>query len=141
MDNQSHNRWLKEAEGLRVQPDERVWYRLEQRLEQDQNKVPKAELKRWIGIAASLLIMISIGIYWLVTGLSNTEELAIHDLEEAKHEVSFAAYQHVSDINGFYESEGWRQINEGNHLSIVVATHQRNLNVKPAMLETSDTVY
>jgi len=139
MDERQNKKWREAANNLRVQPTDQIWNRLENRLDQDYGKVPVKVVRKWIGVAASLLILVMAGFHLLVPTPSVPDMLVIQELEEPSLQVTFAAYRYVSDINGYYQSEGWKQISEGMHKPIVVSPQVKVLNQSPSITIQEDT--
>lgn len=101
-----------EADRLRVEPSDRVWTRLEQRLEQDKGKIKISTLKRWMAVAASLAILIMAG---MLLNHSNERTLALTELEPVR--ATFVSSKYANELRYVY-SERFGGINEGSTTSI-----------------------
>lgn len=103
---------IQSANDLRINPSDRVWNRLEKRLDQDQDKIKISTLRKWMGIAAGMLIILSLFIL-ITVNKSQTQQFVIHDLEPLP-ESALASYQFVSQLNEIYEKKTWVNFSEGN---------------------------
>ncbi len=139
MDSMHKNDWQRAADKLKMEPNERVWTRLEHRLDQDTGKVSISRIRQWMGIAATLLLLIGFALFSMVDIRTPKEIIVIQDLEERTPKVTFAAYQHVSDINRFYESDQWKQIDEGRHKPLILSSNQKSFNTVPSKLAEEDS--
>ena len=139
MDERQNRRWENAAKDLRVQPSDQVWNRLENRLDQDHGKIKVQVVKKWMGIAATVLILVVAGIFTLISPPKVSDMLVIQELEEPTIKATFAAYRYVSDINGYYQSEGWKQIREGMHKPIVANAKAKELHQAPPTRIQEDT--
>lgn len=100
------------ANNLRITPSDRVWDRLERRLEQDQNKVKVSTFRKWMAIAAGMLLFVTS--FFLVTlEKVNRTQFVIQDLE-ALPGAYFASYQFANELNELYEQGTWTNFSEGN---------------------------
>ncbi|MBK8503004.1 MAG: hypothetical protein IPL46_12775 [Saprospiraceae bacterium] len=106
------NQQLKQkVDHLRIDPTERVWNRLEKRLDQDRDKIKISTLRKWMAFAASVLILVTI--LFLVNRSNHPDNnWVIVDLEQPPV-ASFAAYQYASEFNAIYDQMGWTAISEG----------------------------
>lgn len=100
------------AAELRIQPSERIWNRLEQRLDQDRDKIKISTVYKWIGIAAGILVVLSVS-FLLPIKNSARQPFVIQDLEPVP-EASLASYQYASQLNEIYEQKTWVNFSEGN---------------------------
>ena len=106
------NQQLKQkADHLRVDPSERVWNRLEKRLDQDQDKIKISTFRRWMAFAASLLFLVTM-LFLLNRPIEQENHWVIVDLENPPL-TSFAAYQYASEFNAIYDQMGWTGFSEG----------------------------
>lgn len=100
------------AAELRIQPSDRIWNRLEQRLDQDRDKIKISTVYKWIGIAAGILVVLSVS-FLLPIKNSARQPFVIQDLEPVP-EASLASYQYASQLNEIYEQKTWVNFSEGN---------------------------
>ncbi len=107
-----YDQMRRQSQDLSLSPSERVWDRLENRLDQDKGKVKLTVVKWWLATAASLAVIIT-GAFYLNSMASSTLQLL--ELDDTSPKPSFAAYHHASDINAAYENGNWQQIKEGSH--------------------------
>ncbi len=111
MSGQKRNDWQTAANHLRVEPSPRVWHRLEGKLDQDKGKVEVQVVRRWLAVAASVVLATAVA-YWTVSSyhydLVQTEELRLETPQP-----SFAVYTQVGDLNAQYATQSWKRINEG----------------------------
>ena len=103
---------LERAQDLRINPSERVWDRLEKRLDQDQDKIKIGTFRKWMAIAAGIVLAISM--FFLIT-IERTlkPQFVLEDLESLPG-ASFASYQYASELNEIYERGTWVNFSEGN---------------------------
>ena len=102
------------AEKLRITPSERVWNRLESRLDQDQDKIKVSTLRRWMAIAAALLLLVTM--FFLITLENNNRpQFVIQDLDPIP-EASFVSYQYAGKLNEIYDQRSWVTSAEGNRI-------------------------
>jgi len=96
---------------LKVDPSDRVWNRLEQRLDQDKGKVKAATLRYWGAVAAAILLLITASTLMIFSSGPNNQlaQIELQPLPIA----SFASYQHVGRVNEIYSQHEWRVIEEG----------------------------
>lgn len=100
------------AQDLRIEPSERVWNRLEKRLDQDRDKIKISTFHKWMAIAAGIVLIISV--FSLITiERSLKPQFVIEDLEPLPN-ASFASYQYASQLNEIYERGTWVNFSEGN---------------------------
>ena len=99
---------------LRLEPSMRVWDRLESRLDQDKGKVKSSVVKLWMGVAASLLVVLA-SVFYLSRSQPTTTFANLEELQDITHRPSFAVYHQVSDVNAAYKEGNWQQINEGSN--------------------------
>jgi hypothetical protein len=109
------------ADHLRVDPSERVWNRLEKRLDQDQDKIKISTFRKWMAFAASLLILVTM--LFLVSRPTHREnKWVIVDLEQSPA-ASFAAYQYAGELNAIYDQMGWTGFSEGSKRRLKSRSH------------------
>jgi len=94
-----------------IDPSERVWNRLEQRLDQDKGKVTSTTIKYWGTVAAAILFLIA-SFSILFFSSYEDRQLAQIDLQPLPT-ASFASYQDAGKVNEIYSQHEWRQIEEG----------------------------
>lgn len=109
-----HEGFREKARDLRLEPSIRVWDRLESRLDQDIGKVRSSVVKLWIGVAASLLVVLA-SVYYLNRSQPSTTFANLEELQDITHRPSFAVYHQVSDVNAAYKQGNWQQIKEGSN--------------------------
>jgi len=102
------------ARHLRLEPSMRVWDRLESRLDQDKGKVKSSVVKLWMGVAASLFLVLA-SVFYLSRSQPPTTFANLEELQDVTHRPSFAVYHQVSDVNAAYKQGNWQQINEGSN--------------------------
>jgi hypothetical protein len=97
---------------LRIQPSERVWHRLESRLDQDKGKVRISALRKWIGMAASIGLL-----FLVIFTISKKPNDALANVQElqSKPNASFALYTQAVTLNDVYSNSSWQKIPEGNY--------------------------
>ena len=99
------------ADELRITPTDRVWHRLERRLDQDQGKIKLSTIRRWLAVAASILV-VAIA-YFLTDPIpEKSRKMVLVELESLPR-ASFASYQYANQVNAIYERDSWKQISEG----------------------------
>ena len=103
--------WQREAEGLRLSPSVRVWERLENRLDQDKGKVSIRHLRKWLTLAASVIVLIAAG-FLINQGLQPVMTV-VEELEGNTSQPYMAVYRHASDIKAAYADGNWVHIKEG----------------------------
>ena len=111
MVNYSTDQFKQGAENLRLQPSERVWNRLEKRLDQDKGKIRISIIKKWTAIAASFALIITV-----ISIYSGPKETLV-DIEElnTSAQTSFARYAQAVALNNVYAKSDWRNISEGEY--------------------------
>ena len=109
-----YGQFRKQAKNLRIEPSDRVWDRLESRLEQDRGKVEFSVVKLWIAIAASMLVLLA-SIFYLFTSQPTATFANLEELQDVTARPSFAVYHQVNDVNAAYQQGNWQQINEGSN--------------------------
>ncbi|NND06813.1 MAG: hypothetical protein HKN87_10580 [Saprospiraceae bacterium] len=109
-----YSQFRKQARDLRIEPTDRVWDRLESRLEQDKGKVKFSVVKLWIAIAASMLVLLT-SIFYLFTSEPTATFANLEELQDVTARPSFAVYHQVNDVNAAYQRGNWQQINEGSN--------------------------
>ena len=97
---------------LRVLPSQRVWHRLEARLEQDKGKVRISALRKWVGIAASIGLLFIV--FFTISQKSNESLTHVQELQ-AGPDASFALYTQAVALNHLYSEFNWQNISEGNY--------------------------
>lgn len=103
----------KAANELRIQPSDRVWDRLEERLDQDKGKVSMQSIYRWAAVAAALVGGILVVPQLLPIKTDTASVVLLVDLTESSPKASYAVYEHASVINALYDQHNWRDLNEG----------------------------
>ena len=103
--------WQREADQLRLTPDNRVWERLENRLDQDKGKVSIHALRKWLAIAASAAILITAG--FLISRSMQPVITMVEELDSTTPQPYMAVYRHASDIKAAYADGKWVHIKEG----------------------------
>ena len=109
---EQHRQTLREkADELRITPSDRVWSRLERRLDQDQGKIKLSTIRRWLAVAASILI---VAIAYFVAGPmpEKSKKMVLVELKTPPS-ASFVSYQYANQVNAIYERDSWKQISEG----------------------------
>lgn len=99
------------ALNLRIEPDRQAWERLERRLDQDRDKIKVSTIRRWLMIAASLLILVALT---AISGMIRTERshlVVVTDLEDIPA-ASYAYYHYASQLNAIYEQQGMLDFTE-----------------------------
>ena len=130
--------WREKAKSLKVTPSERVWDRLESRLDQDEGKIPHQLISRWVGVAATFLVLLGASLYFFSTPKPHAETVVkTHDLEELRP--AFAAYRYVNDLKSVYQDKTWPQINEGQHRPLILRANYRYPARTPVLDQSSDS--
>jgi hypothetical protein len=124
------NQQLKQkVDHLRIDPSERVWNRLEKRLDQDRDKMKMSTFRKWMAFAASLLILVTM--LFLVNRSNHSDKnWVIVDLEQPPA-ASFAAYQYASQFNAIYDQMGWTAISEGSKRRLKSRSTQESEPIDP----------
>ncbi|NND33629.1 MAG: hypothetical protein HKN76_13645 [Saprospiraceae bacterium] len=109
----NHNKYsLKEkAARLKIEPSERVWNRLESRLDQDKGKIKITTVRKWITVAASVTLIVAAFVL-LQTPVENQRQMVLQELDPLPT-ARFASYRYASQVNAIYERDSWKQISEG----------------------------
>jgi hypothetical protein len=124
-----------QADRLKITPSDRVWNRLESRLDQDQGKIKVSTIRRWVAIAASLLVVTIT--YFLVGPVPDkSNKMVLVELESVPN-ASFASYQYANQFNSIYERDGWKQISEGTKRRL---KGKRDQSVFPTVRSQEDTL-
>ena len=106
-----NQQFKQKSDQLRVDPSERVWNRLEKRLDQDRDKVKISTFRKWMAFAASLLLLVTM-LFLPNRTTQSSNDWATVDLEQPP-EASFAAYQNAGEFNVIYDQMGWKGFSEG----------------------------
>ncbi len=134
IDNQRQNLHEK-AKNLRVEPSDRIWNRLEKRLDQDAGKMKVSTFRRWMAIAASVLLIVSILFLSKISPADHSGGLVIVDLEPMPA-ASYASYQYASQFNAIYEQQGWRGFTEGSKKRLKSRLHEGNNRLSAPGMDT-----
>lgn len=103
---------LKEkAAQLKINPSDRVWNRLENRLDQDKGKIKISTVRNWIAVAASILVLM-VAFLLVKAPAEKQKQMTLMELDPLPS-ASFASYQYASQVNAIYERDSWKQISEG----------------------------
>ncbi len=130
--------WREKAKSVKVTPSERVWDRLESRLDQDEGKVPRQQISRWVGVAASLLLLCGASLYFFSAPKPQAETV-VKTLELEELRPAFAAYRYVNDLKSVYQDKNWPQIIEGQHRPLVLSANYRYPASAPVLDHRSDS--
>ncbi len=109
----------------RERPSNRVWDRLESRLDQDKGKISLRSMYRWVGIAACVLILVAIGSNLQTESQPVPNLTMVEEIKPAAPLAAFAVYEHASDINAVYSQNNWKGIKEGTKKSLLVKAGKR----------------
>ncbi len=105
MKEQKYHKLQRKADDLQVQPSDRVWHRLEHRLDQDRGKISISAIRKWMSIAAGILLIMAT-IFLSTTRYVSSETLVLTDLEASPH-ASFTARHYIAELNAIYSQQGW----------------------------------
>ena len=97
-----------QAKDLEIQPSQRVWDRLEKRLDQDEGKVTASAAWRWSAAAACIGLLIGTFTFYH----SHNTDMVFEDLESMP-KATFTAYRYVEQTHQIYLSWDWENIAEG----------------------------
>ena len=112
----------------RDMPSGRVWDRLESRLDQDKGKVSLKYMYRWMGIAASILLVLAIYSNIQTANQPSSHIQVVEEIKPAAPLAAFAVYEHASDINAVYSQSNWQSIKEGTKKSLLAKAIQSQQN-------------
>ncbi|MDH3243175.1 MAG: hypothetical protein OEM26_01055 [Saprospiraceae bacterium] len=101
------NEIRRQARNYRVEPNRRVWRRLESRLDQDKGKISISTLAGALAMAATFIIVTT----WMLT-ISSTEQLDMQDLKVDNLSTA-SVYEQVGNVHAAYASQNWKNIEEG----------------------------
>ena len=134
MDRKEYKNIREKAGKLRVAPSGRVWNRLENRLDQDRGKVKISTIRKWIAIAAGLLVLVFVS-FWFGVPEEKQKQVVLMELDPLPA-ASFASYQYASQVNAIYEQDSWRQISEGTKARL----RSKNDQSPPPVLSQEDSL-